>query len=233
MTLSQPPSPNSSVAAPCRHRRRSDLFQSGATPRMFCARIDLGLSCSYLARMGHHRACQRVRGSGRAASVQLRRRSTALRRSRWPRRQGPQTPTQGCVDGATRFRSRTTSRPIVGSAGSTSATGNSSRGRVPKRRTVLTVPEMDGVVEVLDHHLTQVRPCLCPGPHPALWVTERCDRQSLRCADEAEEMAREAAGLEETPDLHSLRHSYVTHQETPTSCSARTSCCSHQFSPAS
>jgi integrase/recombinase XerD len=89
--------------------------------------------------------------------------------------------------------------------------GKSSRGGAPKRRTVLTVPEMDWVVDVLDHYLTEVRPCLCVGPHPALWVTERCGRLSPRCANEAFEAAREAAGLEETLDLHSLRHSYVTH----------------------
>jgi site-specific recombinase XerD len=44
-----------------------------------------------------------------------------------------------------------------------------------------------------------------------LWVTERCGRLSPRCANEAFEVTREAAGLEETLDLHSLRHSYVTH----------------------
>jgi integrase/recombinase XerD len=88
--------------------------------------------------------------------------------------------------------------------------GKSSRGGAPKRRTVFTVPEMDWVVEVLDHYLAEVRR-LCAGPHPALWVTERCGRLSPRCANEAFEEAREAAGIEETLDLHSLRHSYVTH----------------------
>jgi site-specific recombinase XerD len=76
---------------------------------------------------------------------------------------------------------------------------------------VLTVPEMDWVVEVLDYYLTEVRPCLTPSPRPALWVSERCGRLSLRCANDAFGAAREAAGLPETLDLHSLRHSYVTH----------------------
>jgi integrase/recombinase XerD len=89
--------------------------------------------------------------------------------------------------------------------------GKASRGGAPKRRTVLTVPEMDWVVEVLDYYLTEVRPCLTPSPHPALWVSERCGRLSLRCANDAFGAAREAAGLPETLDLHSLRHSYVTH----------------------
>ena len=36
--------------------------------------------------------------------------------------------------------------------------GKSSNGSPPKRRTVFTVPEMDWVVGVLDHYLTEVRP---------------------------------------------------------------------------
>jgi len=89
--------------------------------------------------------------------------------------------------------------------------GKASRGGAPKRRTVLTVPEMDWVVEVLDSYLTEVRPCLRPGRHPAVWVTERCGRFSPRSANEAFEDARAAAGLPDELDLHSLRHSYVTH----------------------
>jgi integrase/recombinase XerD len=58
--------------------------------------------------------------------------------------------------------------------------GKASRGNPPKRRTVLTVPEMDWVVDVLDQYVTEVRPLLGPGGHPALWVTERRGRMSLR-----------------------------------------------------
>jgi site-specific recombinase XerD len=89
--------------------------------------------------------------------------------------------------------------------------GKASRGSPPKRRTVLTVPEFDWVVDVLSHYLDEVRPAFLPGKHPALWITERRGRLSLRRLDEAFEVARAAAGISEDLDLHSLRHSYVTH----------------------
>jgi len=89
--------------------------------------------------------------------------------------------------------------------------GKSSRGSAPKRRMVLTVPEMDWIVEVLEGYLEEVRPGFGPGRHPALWVTERCGRLSKRSANAAFVNARDAAGLDKALDLHSLRHSYVTH----------------------
>lgn len=89
--------------------------------------------------------------------------------------------------------------------------GKASRGSSPKRRIVLTVPEMDWIVEVLESYLEEVRPCFRADRHPALWLTERCGRLSKRAANEAFMAAREAAGLAEELDLHSLRHSYVTH----------------------
>ena len=89
--------------------------------------------------------------------------------------------------------------------------GKSSYGSAPKRRTVLTVPEMDWVVPVLDGYLAEVRPLLAPGRHPALWVTERCGRMSFRGLDRAFDEARVLAGLPGELDLHALRHSYVTH----------------------
>lgn len=88
--------------------------------------------------------------------------------------------------------------------------GKSSKGGPPKRRTVLTVPELDWVVDVLEHYLTEVRPAFAVD-HPALWVTERRGRMLRRAANEAFETARAAAGLTAELDLHSLRHSYVTH----------------------
>lgn len=39
----------------------------------------------------------------------------------------------------------------------------SSRGSPPKRRTVLTVPEMDWIVGILGHYLEEVRPLFTPG----------------------------------------------------------------------
>ncbi len=56
--------------------------------------------------------------------------------------------------------------------------GKSSNGSPPKRRTVFTIPEMDWIVGVLDHYLTDVRPRFEAGNHPALWVSERCGRLS-------------------------------------------------------
>jgi site-specific recombinase XerD len=89
--------------------------------------------------------------------------------------------------------------------------GKSSRGSPPKRRTVLTVPELDWIVEVLTQYVEEVRPLFTPGGHPALWVTERRGRLSRRAANDAFAAARRDAGLSEDLDLHSLRHSYVTH----------------------
>jgi site-specific recombinase XerD len=89
--------------------------------------------------------------------------------------------------------------------------GKSSNGSPPKRRTVLTVPEMDWIVPVLEHWLDEVRPAFGAGAHPGMWVTERAGRLSLRSINDAFETARAAAGLPQELDLHCLRHSYVTH----------------------
>ena len=89
--------------------------------------------------------------------------------------------------------------------------GKASNGSPPKRRTVLTVPEMDWIVDVLDHWVTEIRPLLSPGSLPALFVTERAGRMSLRGLDNAFEQSRADAGLPQEADLHALRHSYVTH----------------------
>jgi integrase/recombinase XerD len=70
--------------------------------------------------------------------------------------------------------------------------GKSSNASPPKRRTVFTVPQMDWIVGVFDHYLTEVRPRF-EGGHPALWVTERCGRLSKRGVNEAFETARKAA----------------------------------------
>ncbi|MFD7137289.1 tyrosine-type recombinase/integrase [Streptomyces sp. NPDC059894] len=89
--------------------------------------------------------------------------------------------------------------------------GKSSKGSPPKRRTIFTVPEMDWIVDDLDHYLTEVRPRFNVGKHPAIWVTEHAGRLSRRSANEAFEAARQAADLPEELELHCLRHSYITH----------------------
>jgi integrase/recombinase XerD len=72
-------------------------------------------------------------------------------------------------------------------------------------------PGIRWVVDTLDHYLSEIRPAFAPGDHPALWITERRGRLSRRAANEAFDAARESAGLATELDLHSLRHSYVTH----------------------
>jgi site-specific recombinase XerD len=89
--------------------------------------------------------------------------------------------------------------------------GKASRGSPPKRRTVLTVPEMDWIVPVLEQWVDEVRDLFNPGRHPALWVTERRGRMACRGVNEAFQAARDDAGLPPELDLHCLRHSYVTH----------------------
>jgi len=89
--------------------------------------------------------------------------------------------------------------------------GKASGGSPPKRRTVLTVPEMDWVVGVLDQWVTDVRPWFSPGALAALFVSERAGRMSKRSLNVAFALARDDAGLPPELDLHSLRHSYVTH----------------------
>lgn len=84
--------------------------------------------------------------------------------------------------------------------------GKASRGSPPKRRVVLTVPEMDWVVEVLDHYVTEVRPALCATALPALFVTERAARMSRRGLNATLVRVRNYAGLPVELDLHSLRH---------------------------
>ncbi|MFV8165249.1 tyrosine-type recombinase/integrase [Mycobacterium sp. 134] len=89
--------------------------------------------------------------------------------------------------------------------------GKSPKGGVPKRRSVLLVPQMDWVVDTLHDWVTELRPQFAPANHPALWVTERRGRLSPRSINEAFVEAREAAGLDVHLDPHCLRHSYVTH----------------------
>jgi site-specific recombinase XerD len=89
--------------------------------------------------------------------------------------------------------------------------GKAVKGAPPRRRTVLTVPEMDWIVEVLQHWVGEVRAQFDPGGHAAMWMTERRGRIAVRTLDEAFAEIRSLAGLPAELDLHCLRHSYVTH----------------------
>ncbi|WRZ76436.1 tyrosine-type recombinase/integrase [Streptomyces sp. NBC_01237] len=89
--------------------------------------------------------------------------------------------------------------------------GKASRGSPPKRRTVLTVPELDWIVPVVLEWVEEVRGGFSPGRHPALWVSERRGRLGGRRLDEIFAVLREHAGLSAELDLHCLRHTYITH----------------------
>lgn len=89
--------------------------------------------------------------------------------------------------------------------------GKGSKGSPPKRRSVLLVPEMDWLIPVLEQWLEELRPALGAQHHPAMWLSERLGRLSLRSINRAFDTARDAAGLPGELTLHCLRHSYVTH----------------------
>lgn len=89
--------------------------------------------------------------------------------------------------------------------------GKASKGGAPRRRSVLAVPEFDWAIDGLRQWVESARPILNPGGHPALWLTERLTRVSLRHLDKRFAWLRAEAGLDPALSLHCLRHSYVTH----------------------
>ncbi len=82
---------------------------------------------------------------------------------------------------------------------------------MPKRRSVLSLPEFDWATEGLRVYVEQVRDKFRPGESTALWPTERGTRVGDRYLDRRFGMLRDQAGLPPELTLHSLRHSYVTH----------------------
>jgi site-specific recombinase XerD len=89
--------------------------------------------------------------------------------------------------------------------------GKAIRGGVPRRRTVLAVPEFDWVIAGIRQWVEQARPIINAADHPALWVTERLSRVTVRHMDKRFTALRAGAGLAPELTLHCLRHSYVTH----------------------
>jgi len=87
--------------------------------------------------------------------------------------------------------------------------GKASRGSPPKRRTVLSVH--DWAVDALRQYVEETATGLSRACTRRLWVTERRSRMSVRQVNARFATYRDAAGLPGELDLHSLRHSYVTH----------------------
>lgn len=86
-------------------------------------------------------------------------------------------------------------------------------GSGPRRRTVLTVPEFDWVVPMMQAWLSPGRRdrFVTADRSGALWPSERGDRMTLSALGDSFRAARDAAGLPRDLGLHCLRHSYVTH----------------------
>lgn len=87
--------------------------------------------------------------------------------------------------------------------------GKAMKGSPPKRRSVLTV--FSWAPDVLDEWFTEVRPLMGPDGNPAAWPSERGLRVGCQRLNSRFVAYRQALGLDEGLDFHSLRRSYVTH----------------------
>lgn len=89
--------------------------------------------------------------------------------------------------------------------------GKAVAGSLPRRRTVLAVPEFDWAITGLKQWVEEALPLYEADKHPALWLTERRTRVKVRQIDDLFATARSEIGLDGHLSLHCLRHSYVTH----------------------
>jgi integrase len=88
--------------------------------------------------------------------------------------------------------------------------GKAMKGSPPKRRSVLTVWEW--VPQVLAQWIGEARPLMpSAGESAALWPSERGPRIGSGTLHKRLCEYRDALGLDEGLDFHSLRRSYVTH----------------------
>jgi integrase/recombinase XerC len=83
------------------------------------------------------------------------------------------------------------------------------KGSPPKRRSVLTV--FDWSVEILAQWIEQVRPLFATAGAGALWPSERSTRVGFTQMNSRFGAYRDALGLDEGLDFHSLRRSHVRH----------------------
>lgn len=83
----------------------------------------------------------------------------------------------------------------------------------PRRRTVLTVPQFEWVVPMVEKWITPSRRGRFPTADRslALWPSERSSRVAIGTFGDSWAAAREAVGLPDELGLHCLRHSYITH----------------------
>ena len=87
--------------------------------------------------------------------------------------------------------------------------GKAKKGSPPKRRSVLTV--FGWTPEVPDEWFTELRPLSGTDGNPAAWPSERGPRVGCQRLDSRFTACRQAPGLDDGLDSHSIRRSYVTH----------------------
>jgi integrase/recombinase XerC len=87
--------------------------------------------------------------------------------------------------------------------------GKAKKGSPPKRRSVLTV--FWWTSDILGEWFTEVRPLFGIDGNPAAWPSERGPRVGCQRPDSRFLACRQALGLDDGLDFHSIRRSYVTH----------------------